>query len=89
VLEFYKVLHEVLDFLMLFAVDLSKMVDLPLLFLKVISDAGVLILVRLELLFEGLILNRKLINVALNLADFTIDFTISAFIVPDSLLDAF
>ncbi len=74
---------------MLFAVDLSKMVDLPLLFLKVISDAGVLILVRLELLFEGLILNRKLINVALNLADFTIDFTISAFIVPDSLLDAF
>ena len=64
------------------------MVNLSLFNLKIVSYASVLILIRLQFFLQGLVFTRKFVNVTPNLADFSVNLTVSVLIVSDSFLDS-
>lgn len=65
------------------------MVDFTLFFLKIVSYSCILVFVGLEFFFEGLVFDGQLVDIAFDLSDFSVDFTVSIFVISDSFLDSF
>lgn len=65
------------------------MVDFTLFFLKIVSYSCILVFVGLEFFFEGLVFDGELVYIAFDLSDFSVDFTVSIFVISDSFLNSF
>lgn len=84
-----KIFNKIFDFLMLLTINMFQMIDFALFLLQVISDPGVLIFIGLELVLQWLIFTWQLVDESLDFWDFTIDLTVSSFVITNSFLDSF